>query len=215
MPRQAVAVLFGSLLALALSNAAHAQSGTAQVGEAPVNQAAPLTSSKLWIVGGGGFSMARAGCADCDRAGVFTNSIGLFFDIGGRVSPRVDVGIETMFVSGRVETQAPLRTTFVLGISQFRPWVDRGLYLRAGMGLGWVGNGITGPIGELSPPYSTNALGVTYGLGWVFKQERRWTAQVAFSHHVAAIGELVTESGLTIRNVVGNYWTSGMAIVFR
>ena len=159
--------------------------------------------------------MARAGCADCDRAGVFTNSIGLFFDIGGRVSPRVDVGIETMFVSGRVETQAPLRTTFVLGISQFRPWVDRGLYLRAGMGLGWVGNGITGPIGELSPPYSTNALGVTYGLGWVFKQERRWTAQVAFSHHVAAIGELVTESGLTIRNVVGNYWTSGMAIVFR
>ena len=183
---------------------------------APVNPGPPLTASKLWIVGGGGFSMTRAGCADCSREGVFTNSKGFFFDLGGRVSPRVDVGVELMFVSGRMTAEEdPLRTTFVLGIGQFRPWTDRGLYLRAGMGVGFAGNGIAGPIGHLEPPYSTNALGVTYGLGWIFKQERRWTVQIVFSHHVAAIGELSTVTGESIKNVVGNYWTSGMAIVFR
>jgi len=176
---------------------------------------APAVKSKWWVVGGAGFSMARAGCASCDRAGVFTNSRGLFFDLGGRVSPRVDVGMELMVVSARLETVEPILTTFVLGIAQFRPWLDRGLYLRAGMGVGFAGNGIASPFVDLKAPYSTNALGLTYGLGWVFMRERRWGVQANFQHHVAAIGELETGTGVTIKNVVGNYWTSGMAIVFR
>jgi hypothetical protein len=83
------------------------------------------------------------------------------------------------------------------------------------MGVGFAGNGIAGPIGELAPPYSTNALGVTYGLGWVFMRDRRWGVQANFQHHIAAIGELTTVTGASIKNVVGNYWTSGMAIVYR
>lgn len=176
----------------------------------------PALRSKLWIVGGGGFSMARAGCATCDRAGVFMNSTGIFFDVGGRISPRVDAGVELMFVSVRIEDQEPVRTTFVLGIGQFRPWVDRGLYLRAGMGVGFAGNGLYSPFGPaLAPPYSTNALGLTYGLGWIFRRERRWTVQANFAHHIAALGELSTVTGSTVKNVIGNYWTSGAAIVFR
>ena len=160
--------------------------------------------------------MARAGCATCERSGVFTNSRGLFFDVGGRVSPRVDFGVELMFVSARLETVEPVLTTFILGVAQFRPWLDRGLYLRAGMGVGFAGNGIYSPIGwELKRPYSTNALGLTYGLGWVFMRERRWGVQVNWQHHIAALGELTPESGLPVKNVVGNYWTSGMAIVYR
>ena len=33
--------------------------------------------------------------------------------------------------------------------------------------------------------------------------------------HVASLGELTTVSGERIRNVVGNYWTVGAAIVIR
>jgi hypothetical protein len=191
---------------------------TVQVGgpAAPQQPTPSFVPSKFWMVGGGGFTMARAGCAKCDRSGVFTNSKGLFFDVGGRVSTRVDFGVEFMAVSARIETEKPIRTTFILGIGQFRPWLDRGLYVRAGIGVGFAGNGIYSPIGwKLQPPYSTNALGVTYGLGWVFMRERRWGVQANFQHHIAALGELTTESGKTVKNVVGNYWTSGVAIVYR
>jgi hypothetical protein len=218
---------------LPVSNPTHAQAQTpetpAQVpAKAPPLPPAPAVGSKWWIVGGGGFAMARAGCAVCDRSGVFTNSKSLFFDVGGRVSPRVDVGGEVMFVSARledstpiedgvqIEDAAPIRTTFILAIAQFRPWVDRGLYLRAGMGLAFAGNGLYNPHGPaLKPPYSTNAFGVTYGIGWIFRRDHRCTIQAAFSHHIAALGELSTVSGETIKNVVGNYWTSGVAIAIR
>ena len=33
----------------------------------------------------------------------------------------------------------PIMTTFILGVIQFRPWVERGLFLRAGMGIGIAG----------------------------------------------------------------------------
>jgi hypothetical protein len=46
-------------------------------------------------------------------------------------------------------------------------------------------------------------------------RERRWGVQANWQHHIAAIGELTPESGDTVKNVVGNYWTSGMAIVYR
>jgi hypothetical protein len=169
----------------------------------------------LWIVGGAGFTMARAGCDACPRDGLFTNRRGVFFDIGGRVSPRVDVGVELMAVSARLETVEPILTTFILGIAQFRPWMDRGLYLRAGIGVGFAGTGMASPWFELKEPYSTNALGVTYGLGWNFMRDRRWGVQALWQHHIAAIGELTPQSGATVKNVVGNYWTSGMAIVYR
>jgi len=218
---------------LPLSSPSRAQAQTPEtpaqtVPAKPAPVPVPSVGSKWWFVGGGGFAMARAGCASCDRSGVFTNSKSLFFDVGGRVSPRVDVGGEVMFVSARledsppiadgvqIEDAAPIRTTFILAIAQFRPWVDRGLYLRAGMGLAFAGNGLYNPSGPaLAPPYSTNAFGVTYGIGWIFGRGRRWTMQAAFSHHIAALGELSRVSGETIKNVVGNYWTSGVAIAIR
>jgi hypothetical protein len=218
--RRAAAILPSLLFILVPASAVHAQAppeAPAQV--APQSPAAPPVGSKLWIVGGGGFSMARAGCADCDRAGVFTNSKGLFLDVGGRVSERVDAGVEVMFVTARLDEDPlsdPIRTTFIMAIAQFRPRLESGFYLRAGMGVGFAGNGLINPSGPaLEPPYSTNALGVTYGLGWIFRRERRWTIQANFAHHIAAIGELQTVNGETIRNVVANYWMSGVAIVFR
>ena len=206
-----------SLRAIALTAAfVFASVAGAGAQTAPGAPAPQPLGRKLWIVAGGGFSMTRAGCAACSREGVFTNTGSIFFDVGGRVSPQVDAGIEAMFVRARYEGEDPILTTFIMAIAQFRPWKERGLYLRAGMGFGFVGHGINSPIGkQLAPPYSTNALGLSYGLGWIVRRERRWTLQASFAHHIAAIGELTTVSGIPIKNVVGNYWTSGAAIVIR
>jgi hypothetical protein len=90
------------------------------------------------------------------------------------------------------------------------------LLLDAGMGIGIVGNGLFSPLGpQLAPPYTTNALGIVYGVGWEFAKHRRWNLQAHAMHHVAALGELTTVSGESIKNVVGNYWTVGVAFVIR
>lgn len=173
-------------------------------------------SPRIWLVVGSGFSAARAGCFECDPAGVVTQSYPLLVDAGLRVTSRMDAGVELYWVRLKVNAEDPIQTTFVLGLVQFKPWADRGLFLRAGMGLGIAGNGLYNPIGPpLAPPFTTNALAINYGIGWEFAINRRWAMQVHALHHVAALGELTTQAGEHIRNVVGNYWTVGGAIVIR
>jgi hypothetical protein len=205
-------------LSMACPAALAAQSAPASSG-AP--QSIPASShgpdaSPWWLVGGGGFSVARAGCATCDRAGVFAHSRSVLIDAGVRVRPTVDAGVELFWVSSRIEQEAPIRTTFILGVAQLRPWQDRGFFLRAGMGISFAGNGLYSPIGPaLAPPFSTNALGVTYGTGWVLGWHRRRTVQLHATHHVAALGQLTTVDGGSHENVIGNYWTLGAALVVR
>jgi len=173
-------------------------------------------SPRLWLVAGSGFAAARAGCFECGPEGVVTQSYPILLDMGVRVTPRMDAGIELYWVRLKVNDEDPIQTTFVLGLVQFRPWVDRGLFLRAGMGIGIAGNGLYNPSGPvLAPPYTTNALAINFGVGWEFTINRRWAFQVHGLQHVAALGELTTVAGGRIRNVVGNYWTVGAAVVIR
>jgi hypothetical protein len=44
---------------------------------------------------------------------------------------------------------------------------------------------------------------------------RHWGIQVHAMQHVAALGELMTTAGTSVKNVVGNYWTVGVAVVIR
>jgi hypothetical protein len=182
----------------------------------PANPPHQSLWSKSWIAVGTGYAAARAGCATCDREGVVTKSYPILVDAGVKVTPRVDAGLELYWVRLKVNDEDPIQTTFILGVVQMRPWVDRGLFLRAGMGIGIVGNGLFNPNGPaLAPPYTTNALAINFGVGWEFKVSRHFGFQVHGMQHVAALGELTTEAGERIRNVVGNYWTIGAAIVIR
>ena len=172
--------------------------------------------SRIWIVAGSGYAAARAGCPTCDPEGVVTKSYPVLLDFGVRMTPRVDAGFELYWVQLKVNDESPIQTTFIMGLVQLRPWVDRGLFLRAGMGIGIVGNGLFNPNGPaLAPPYTTNALALNFGVGWEFKVSRHFGFQVHGMQHVASLGELTTVSGERIRNVVGNYWTVGGAIVIR
>ena len=203
------------LVTVAVPITAAGQESAPEVAAPPTASAPALAGSRYWFVTGSGFASVRAGCATCDREGVYTNSRTFLIDVGLRINPRVDAGVELMWVGLKVGREDPVRTTFVLGVAQMRPWANRGLFLRAGMGVGIAGNGLSGPIGALEPPYTTNALALTYGTGWVFRPNHRFALQVYASHHVAALGTLTTASGSTVQSVVGNYWTVGAAIAIR
>jgi len=172
--------------------------------------------SRLWLVGGMGYAVARAGCDICDPAGQFHESRSVTVTGGLHVTPRVDAGIEAHWVGLKVGGDDPMRTTFILGTAQLRPWDRHGFFVRTGLGVGIVGRGLYRPFGpSLAPPYTTNALGFVYGAGWLVKVKDRWAIQAHATHYVAALGELTKADGTTMLNVVGNYWTVGMAIVVR
>ena len=146
-----------------------------------------------------------------------TTGPAVLLDVGMRVHSKLDIGIETAWGSSRLDESDPdpIRTTFIMGVAQVRPWIDKGFFFKAGMGAGIVGNGLLGPIGELAPPYTTNTLALVYGAGWVFQRERRFTVQAYATHHIAALGELTKVDGTSVKNVIGNYWTAGIGFVFR
>jgi len=170
----------------------------------------------LWIVGGAGYAVARAGCDTCDQAGVYHDSLSVTVTGGVHATPRVDAGVEVHWVALKVTGGEAMRTTFILATAQVRPWVQRGLFFRTGMGVGIVGRGLWSPIGpDLAPPFTTNALALVYGTGWIFKVKNRWAVQAHATHYVASLGELTKTDGTTMTNVVGNYWTVGLAIVVR
>jgi len=201
-----------TLIAVVAASPASAQSADpGQAADAPRTTAGP----GLWVVAGGGGVLARGHCGTCDRNGQFLYSPGILVDAGIRITPRVDAGVELSWVSTKLEELDPIRTTFVLGVGQFRPWVDRGLSLRGGMGVGFVGNGIYNRTQQaLKPPYTTNAMALVIGIGWEFLREDRFTFQILATQHVAALGELTTETR-SIKNVVGNYWLVGGMLVIR
>jgi hypothetical protein len=198
-----------ALLCLALQpQAAQAQDTTT---------AAPKSPPLLWFVGGAGFTVARAGCPECPEEGTYTQGGSLLVNAGFRINARLDIGAELVWASSKFQHEGEsILTTFVLGVAQVRPWEQHGFFFKAGMGVGFVGNGLYSPIGPaLEPPFTTNTLALMYGAGWVTKRERRVAFQVHATHHVAALGELRLENQTSIKNVVANHWTLGAGVIFR
>jgi hypothetical protein len=210
------------LMVLSAVRVASAQTAPAPAAESAPAQApttrAVISHSRYWVVGGVGFGAARAGCPKCDQDGVSSNSRSLMVDAGFRATPRLDFGVEVAYGTSKLEDNEddPIPTTFVMGVVQVRPFVTQGFFFKTGMGAGIVGNGLYSPIGaELEPPFTTNTLALVYGAGWVFKREQRFALQVHGTHHIAALGELMTTDQVSIKNVVGNYWNVMVGIVFR
>jgi len=181
-------------------------------GAAPVK---PKFSPRIWVTAGAGYAAERTGCPSCPTDGVYADSYSFILDAGLSVNPRVDVGMEFMWVDLSVDGASHVNTAFILGVAQFRPWVEHGLFLRAAMGIAIAGNGLANPNIPLKEPFTTNALAIAYGIGWEQKLKRRWGLQVYGMQHVAALGELIAADNTSIKNVVVNYWTVGGGIVFR
>ena len=63
-------------------------------------------------------------------------------------------------------------------------------------------------------PITQKALGLTYGIGWTFRRTERVGVQVFGSQHVASIGDFQAQ-GVTVNDVMANFWSFGGALIFR
>jgi len=192
--------------------AAHSQTAPSSAG-ASGNTAA---TSKTWIVIGGTSTTLRGDCQEecaAHGTGAYLHSGSVLAIAGVRVNRQMDAGVEVSWVPATSKAGDDIRSTFLLAVAQFRPWESRGFFLRGGMGMVLVRNFIYDGTGTL-PPITSKALGLTYGAGWAFRHSDRLGLQLFGAQHMAALGDFQT-GGMTVENVVGNFWSIGAAIVIR
>jgi hypothetical protein len=65
-----------------------------------------------------------------------------------------------------------------------------------------------------SPPFTSKALGMTYGAGWAFRHTERLGLQIFAVQHVAALGDVATGE-VNVENVMGNFYSIGASVVIR
>jgi hypothetical protein len=175
----------------------------------------PPTSSRpggLWIVAGGGSTTILGDCTDCeDRP--YLHTTGWLGIVGTRLTPRSDVGVEVFWSEATSPVSDPIRTAFVMGTFQFRPWRSSGFFLRFSSGMAFEKNWIVTP--DPNPPvFTSKAFALEIGAGWEWQLTRHVGAQAFGAQYVAALGDLTTRDA-TFENVMGNFWTAGAAIVIR
>jgi hypothetical protein len=208
--RRARALLVAAVLACLTPLAAWAQTSP---GDSAIAQTPSAEQARLWIVAGGGSTTVRGDCRECSHESPYRHTGGVLVDAGVRINGRMDGGVEMFWVPGTSQEGDRNRGTFVLGVAQFRPWQAHGFFLKGGMGFAWVRNWIY-EVGEGPPPYTSKALGLTYGAGWAFRRGERIGLQVFGSQHVITLGDLETSTA-RYENVVGNLWSIGAAVVIR
>jgi len=183
---------------------------------AAAQQAPPPDGSGAWIVVGGGSTTVLSDCPDCTGENNYRHAGGLLINAGVSLNRRADVGAEVLWVPSTAITGDEIRTTFVMAVGQFRPWVTRGFFLKGGAGMAFVRNWVVDLSGNTdeAPPFTSKALAVVVGAGWEWLLTPKFGFELFGSQHVGALGDIQSSVG-RIENVVGNFWTAGGGIVFR
>jgi hypothetical protein len=167
-------------------------------------------TSKLWLTAGSTFATVRGDCQECEEDFPYRHAGSVLANLGYRVNDRMDVGGEVFWmpvdsVDGRI------RTTHLDAIAQFRPWASQGFFVKGGAGMAFVRNWVD----TIGPePINQKALSVVIGAGWAFRPAERVGLQVFGAQHMAALGDFQTADE-DIEDVVGNFWSLGIAIVIR
>ena len=173
--------------------------------------------SRIWIAAGGASTTLQGACGEgCDLESPYFHTGAVLGDIGYRVNPRMDAGVEIAWIPATSAAGDDIRSTFIIGVAQFRPWESKGFSVKGGMGMAFVRNWVydfSGGGGS-NPPFTSKALGLTYSAGWTFRHTQRVSVQVFGAQHVATLGDLQT-STQKVENVIGNFWSVGAVLVFR
>lgn len=179
-------------------------------GAAALTEGSTSGASPLWLTIGGTWSTVRRDCQTCARDYRHRRGTGVLVNLGYRVNSRLDAGAE-LFRTGVGNRQGELRTTHLDAVTQFRPWSSRGLFIKGGAGMAFVGQ----LLDELqATPRTSKALSVVLGAGWVFRPAARVGLQLSASHHAAALGDLRTATG-DRPDVMANFWSLGASVVVR
>lgn len=205
---QRLGLALRGLLLLSLTPAAAvAQSAPVQP---PVGQAASAETSRLWLTAGVASGTMRGDCQTCEEDFPYRHGASVLANIGYRVNDRMDVGAEVFWMPSET-TEGEIRTTHLDAVAQFRPWLSQGFFLKGGAGLAFVRNWVDA---VSQSPINSKAWSVVIGAGWTFRPSKGIGLQVFGSQHVAALGDLKTADE-DIEDVVGNFWSIGVAIVIR
>ena len=169
-----------------------------------------------WIAAGGASTTLQGACGEgCDFESPYSHAGTVLANIGHSVNSRTDAGAEIAWTPSSTATGEDIRTTFILGVAQFRPWASKGFTIKGGMGMAFVRNWVYDFSGGVSaPPFTSKALGLTYSAGWTFRHTERVSVQIFGAQHVATLGDLKT-SERTYENVIANFWSVGATIVIR
>jgi hypothetical protein len=167
-------------------------------------------TSKLWLTAGVAFAAMHGDCQTCEEEYPYRHSTSVLANIGYRVNERMDVGAEVFWIPSET-ADGTVRTTHFDAVAQFRPWASRGFFVKGGAGMALIRNWVD-VIGQ--DAFNSKALSVVIGTGWSFRPAQRIGLQVFASQHVAALGDLQTAEE-EIPDVIGNFWSIGVAIVIR
>ncbi len=169
--------------------------------------------SRAWVVIGGAQTTVRGDCTFCEvegRESRYIDTWSPLANVGVRVNSRMDTGVEVAWVPATTEAGDTFRTTFLVGVAQFRPWGSKGFFIKGGMGMAFVRNWVF----TADTPITQKALAVAIGGGWAFRRDTRLGFQVFGTQHAAALGDFEAREG-TLENVMGNFWSLGAAVVLR
>lgn len=166
-------------------------------------------SGPVFLVGAG-FAVAHINCQFCEQDFPYRKAASGLGSIGYRVNRRAIVAGEVFRIP--IDTESGrLRTWHVDVVTQFRPWVARGLFVKGGAGMAFVRNWID-VVG--TAPVTSKALSIVIGAGWEFRPAARVGYQFLATQHATALGDVQTSMG-EAQNVLGNFWSVGAALVIR
>lgn len=177
----------------------------------PIPTESDAGPSDLWLVAGAAFATLRSDCQTCEDDFPYRYAASLLADIGYRLHNRMDVGAEVFWMPVTTDAGDRIRTTHLDVVAQFRPWASRGFFIKGGAGMAFVRNWVDVPD---SAPITSKALSVVIGGGWAFRTADRFGVQVFGAQHAAALGDLQTSTS-DVQDVIGNFWSVGIAVVVR
>jgi hypothetical protein len=200
----------------ALRGAGAVAVGLAILAAAPAaaQQAAQPKRGDFALALGVGYAAAKADCSNCSPEGEY-GSGAVYNDVAAVaiapvwwVNSKIVAGVELQAESSR--TQA--RAVYLLGIVRFHPWEHKGFFLRGGYGLLQVKAPLALPDGSVSTA-KYRGMALTYGAGWMFRQNRRLSWGPYGAHYVGTLGSAVIGS-FQAQNIIGNTWFAGVGVVF-
>ncbi len=173
--------------------------------------AASSETSKVAVAAGGAFTAVRGSCQTCEESFPYRQTGSVFGSVRYRPTPRMDVGGEVLWVPVATPAGDRIRTTHLDAVAQFRPWVTSGFFIKGGAGIAFVRNWVDVPGAET---VSSKALSIEIGGGWAFRRTSRVGVEVFAAQHAAALGDITTSTS-DVQDVIGNFWSLGVALVIR
>jgi hypothetical protein len=180
---------------------------------AAAQQAAQPRRGDFALALGVGYASAKADCSNCSPEGEY-GSGAVYNDVAAVaiapvwwVNSQIVAGVELQAESSRTEARA----VYLLGVVRFHPWEHKGFFLRGGYGLLQVKAPLALPDGSVSTA-KYRGMALTYGAGWMFRQNSRFAWGPYGAHYVGTLGSAVIGS-FQAQNIIGNTWFAGIAVV--